>query len=64
SVYNVDTGRMVETLTELKTILARWLPMVPSEDERLRRFLALYDASPMPQGLKQELREAGFPVAA
>lgn len=59
TVYNPDTSRTVETLDELMNVLARWYPQKPAE-ERIREFLTLPKAEPMPERIKEELRGYGY----
>lgn len=59
-IYDVDSGRVVHTFAELDKILSRWWPRLRSEAERVQEFLKLPEAEAMPEGLKQELRAAGY----
>jgi FtsZ-binding cell division protein ZapB len=60
AVYDPDTGKLVSTLPELLRLLARWFPSLRTEKERVREFLALPNAHPLPARLKQELTAAGY----
>ncbi len=63
AVYDPDAGKLVETLPELLRLLVRWYPTLRTDDERVREFLTLPNADPLPERLRTELREAGFAPA-
>ncbi len=59
ALYDPDAGKLVETLPELLRLLARWYPAVRDDRERVREFLRLPNAEPLPDKLRQELHDGG-----
>jgi hypothetical protein len=60
AVYDPDAGKLVNSLAELLRLLARWYPNLHSDDERIREFLTLPNAEPLPDTLRNELMAAGY----
>jgi hypothetical protein len=60
AVYDPETGKLVASLPELLRVLARWYPSLQSDEERLREFLALPNAEPLPWAIREELQQAGY----
>ncbi len=60
AIYDPDAGKLVGSLSELLRLLARWYPTLRTEQERVREFLTLPNAQPLPDTLRQELEAAGY----
>lgn len=60
ALYDPDAGKLVTSLAELLRLLARWYPGLRTEQERVREFLTLPNAEPLPKKLRQELEDAGY----